>query len=1162
MAWLSSSVNGLMDSVSTFTQDVLNDEDEDPLRSGDTEQELQMTQQKLIELHQTAVALQEERDRLLQGRETAEERADAAEEQIHSMATEYRQLLQDKQQEIDTLKLTVAQVKAKMDDQSLKDMTHTEALTSTPPAAIVASNGDDSVDDLHASITMQARINGLEQQLEQVTAERNRLQTQHATASTTQHEQSTLDLEARVVELSRQLQTAQDFHQEELMALQQRHAQALSALHAQYEEAEDSARSERSSVSSEVADQSEVHVQLQHANDKLAQLTDSNKRLRDELSALEDELADALEQSQETSRLKAQVTSLQQRLKASTPDNELETLRKDHTALQHEYDAVWAELEEHQERVVALQQQLQEQSLSTENHATTEQLEALLMEKQDELSVAYSQLKEVKNMAQAQHDASLKLQTANVQLQQKGSELEEQYNSCLQQLTNMRTDEQQTQQRALELHAELMAKDKELRKLQSQATMADEVPVVDTSLKEANVQLQAKVDSLETQVTTAEQAAAQAAIKYEELQAELQAVSASLTQTRQALQDKTAALVEVQEQPAIAPATNGHNQVEKDMAGGLGNNHPSEGSELKAAMLQTELLALRERLVVDAQAAQEVEASMLEQQTEFAAARVAWEAERKALLQASTASQRDDNEAATLRVAQDSNQQLQAQFKDLHAQFKEELAARDLERTALQQKVEELTGANSALELTLQQRPAQVHLETQQRSHETQGEVNTGNTSNDTTGAVAAAQAEQAKELERLQACLVQCQQELQKKEQQLATLQQHLLTLEQQHTVDLLEAQQQASSVENETSLAHSELAAKLQDTTQRYAQTQQRVLKLEDQVTVSIRERDTAVRQAAAAKENEQLLQTQLASLQEVLRDFEEDSQSKIDQVTLDLESQLARARTHAKELELELTQSQRRVTDVQGKLTQAQQELSSTNYDRGLLQSLEHENNRLRSTLDSTQARLSSTVANTDENLMDLSMIKNTVLKYFKTTDKTQKQQVLRVLAGLCDFSTQDQRDAGLLQPTGFLSSFFGGTTASSTSAAKPQAAAPKQEPTISTDFVEFLLSSSSKTAPKQPLAVPSPFPQETASVALQPPATTASRPPAASQPVRQQLKAPPPQPPKPASSKEPTAAAAPPVPASAAPPPVVGISLPGLDSSFSSKKSPLEQLLNLS
>ena len=58
-----------------------------------------------------------QRDRLLQGRDTAEERADAAEEQIHSMATEYRQLLQDKQQEIDTLKLTVAQVKAKMDDQ-------------------------------------------------------------------------------------------------------------------------------------------------------------------------------------------------------------------------------------------------------------------------------------------------------------------------------------------------------------------------------------------------------------------------------------------------------------------------------------------------------------------------------------------------------------------------------------------------------------------------------------------------------------------------------------------------------------------------------------------------------------------------------------------------------------------------------------------------------------------------------------------------------------------------------------------------------------------------------------------------------------------------------------------------------------------------------------
>jgi hypothetical protein len=279
--------------------------------------------------------------------------------------------------------------------------------------------------------------------------------------------------------------------------------------------------------------------------------------------------------------------------------------------------------------------------------------------------------------------------------------------------------------------------------------------------------------------------------------------------------------------------------------------------------------------------------------------------------------------------------------------------------------------------------------------------------------------------------------------------------------------------------------------------------------------------------------------------LRDFEEDTQSKISQVTLELESQLARARSHAKEMELELTQSQRRVADVQGKLTLAQQQLSSTNYDRGLLQSLEHENTRLRSALDSTQARLSSTVANTDENLMDLSMIKNTVLKYFKTTDKAQKQQVLRVLAGLCDFSTQDQRDAGLIQPTGFLSSFFGSRASSSAPSSKPQAETP-QEPTISTDFVEFLLSNSSKTAPKQPLPVPSLFPKETAAAAIQAP--TAPQPNQRPSPLTVPTKAVPTRP-----------AAAPPA---NAPPPAVGISLPGLDSSFSSKKSPLEQLLNLS
>ena len=505
-------------------------------------------------------------------------------------------------------------------------------------------------------------------------------------------------------------------------------------------------------------------------------------------------------------------------------------------------------------------------------------------------------------------------------------------------------------------------------------------------------------------------------------------------------------------------------------------------------------------------------------------------------LSAAASVKEGSNKAVTLE-----NEQLKARFQDLHTQFKEELATRDAERLVLQSQIKELTSANAAIQQQAQMQQATVELEARQRSL--------------AMAEVSGTETVQSKELEEIRAKLGQGQQELAKKEHQLATLQQHLLALEQQHTVELLQAQQQASSAQNETSLAHSELAGKLQDTTQRYAQTQQRVVKLENQMTVSVRERDTAVRQAAAAKEKEQLLQTQLASLQEVLRDFEEESQSKIDAVTFDLESQLARARGKSKELELELKQSQRRVADLEGKLAQAQQTLSASNYDRGLLQSLEHENNRLRSSLDSTQARLSSTVANTDENLMDLSMIKNTVLKYFKTTDKTQKQQVLRVLAGLCDFSTQDQREAGLLQPTGFLSSFFGGSTAPSARTAKPQAATA-QEPTISSDFVEFLLSNSSKTAPKQPLPVPSPFPKETASVALQPslaqgrdekaqPHTTAARP-------------------MPSGAAPPPAVAPAPAPAAAAPAPrpVLGISLPGLDSSFSSQKSPLEQLLNLS
>ena len=101
---------------------------------------------------------------------------------------------------------------------------------------------------------MQARINGLERQLELVTAERNRLQAEHAAPSAVQDDHSEAAplssrrhastqwtcraaSTAKVAELMHQLQISQDYHQEELIALQQRHAQALSALHAQHEAA-------------------------------------------------------------------------------------------------------------------------------------------------------------------------------------------------------------------------------------------------------------------------------------------------------------------------------------------------------------------------------------------------------------------------------------------------------------------------------------------------------------------------------------------------------------------------------------------------------------------------------------------------------------------------------------------------------------------------------------------------------------------------------------------------------------------------------------------------------------------------------------------------------------------------------------------------------------
>eukprot|EP00730_Choanoeca_flexa_P009211 TRINITY_DN12612_c0_g1_i1.p1 TRINITY_DN12612_c0_g1~~TRINITY_DN12612_c0_g1_i1.p1 ORF type:complete len:1003 (+),score=324.32 TRINITY_DN12612_c0_g1_i1:435-3011(+) len=855
-----------------------------------------------------------------------------------------------------------------------------------------------------------------------------------------------------------------------------------------------------------VAENEALLHKLSQAEEQVRHLTASNQRLRNDMSTLEDELADLLDTTTESDLLHEKVESQQaeiQHLQAQLAMLEAQQQKEQQTSNESEVNHERT-MDQSPPQVVELSQALEAQQ--------TEQAEL------------QSQLREAKNVSQTQLQLIQQLQQQCEQLKQANAELQEQYNTCSQQLLAIRDDEQQTQLRARELHADLLAKEKQLRQLQ-----------------EVHLEMEQKVAAADKQaaLTGATIAAARsdkevAEAEVRKLEEELQAKSKALMQleqqmveSRQAEQAKDILLADSE-----AASHEMSLNVDQSSTNGTLNGRVHQMSLDEVADLQAQLEAEMQANQELRQALDAMKGSKVQHQRSDG-----------------NISNEPDANAVLMKGLEQSNLELKAQFKDLHQQFKEELVERDAEKNKLTQRCQDL-------EALLQASKDHKNKIADKDSSDRIASLEDQNTALE-------------KRLTATSTDLDKCRAELAKKEGQLAKLQQHLLTLEEQHTIALLEAQEQASSAADQTHQAQSELAIKFRDVSQRYEQTQQRVRSMEQQITLSVRERDAAVRQAKQARENEEALSAQLTTLQAVLRDFEDEKESTIGQVTLDLESQLAKANARVKDLELELVQLQRREADVASKLTRAEQELSTCNYDRGLMQTLEHDNNRLRSSLDAVKARLSAAAATADEDLMDLSMIKNTVKKYFHTTDKVQKQQVLRVLAGLCDFTERDSREAGLTQPTGgFLSTIFGSSRVA-TPSAKPRHVADSSSPTgtqgdISSEFVEFLLSSSNKQATKQPLSA-SQFPQETASVALQPvpnkapPRSTAVTVPASArniktveEPTKSQ-----PQRPSPPSAQSTSPATAGTDKQPTAP---VGISLPGLDSSFTSKKSPLELLLD--
>lgn len=249
MAWFGENFKSLSSQLTTaastaaeFTRGVL---EEGTTEVSDHATELKITEDKVERLEAAIVSLKAENERLQLINSDLEEKAETSELQINSISSQYRGVIQEKEDEIKSLK----EEQHKWQSQSFQ--TDSMMIASSPPALATSTStsslsssallvpGDN---DFHDIITAQQEINKMSAELSRLQAEcdhwkqmaSSKVQPSFQVGAEEATSDSDAILNARIKELESKLQREIDESQHELSALQDVHSQKLANMARQH----------------------------------------------------------------------------------------------------------------------------------------------------------------------------------------------------------------------------------------------------------------------------------------------------------------------------------------------------------------------------------------------------------------------------------------------------------------------------------------------------------------------------------------------------------------------------------------------------------------------------------------------------------------------------------------------------------------------------------------------------------------------------------------------------------------------------------------------------------------------------------------------------------------------------------------------------------------
>ncbi|XP_067680308.1 thyroid receptor-interacting protein 11-like isoform X2 [Haliotis asinina] len=243
MSWLGGSISSLTGQISNLTKDILTEGTEEV---SDHATELRLAQEKITEFQTLCGALKTENDRLKIFNRELEEKAESSELQINSISSQYRDVLQEKENELKELKKKHHEILEHQAKSALSPLTAPSTVPAhSQPGSLSTQTGlgfsegiGGSEWDLGDNISLQHEINRLRQEATRLQTEAQHWksvagQLSQGDTSNEQFEASNaeiIQLRDRTKELERQLVQARDHQQHEIVSLQDVHTDKMAAI--------------------------------------------------------------------------------------------------------------------------------------------------------------------------------------------------------------------------------------------------------------------------------------------------------------------------------------------------------------------------------------------------------------------------------------------------------------------------------------------------------------------------------------------------------------------------------------------------------------------------------------------------------------------------------------------------------------------------------------------------------------------------------------------------------------------------------------------------------------------------------------------------------------------------------------------------------------------